>query len=139
VTDTVSQKRISELDTRVQAATVDFINEVEETAGVTLRVVQGYRTFEEQDALYAQGRTQPGPIVTNARGGQSYHNYGLAIDVAGLNANGSINWKINYVQISKIAKYYGFEWGGNFSRPDRPHFQMTFGLTVEQLEAGKIP
>jgi peptidoglycan LD-endopeptidase CwlK len=52
-----------------------------ETEGIEIRVVQGLRTVAEQDALYAQGRTTPGKIVTNCKGGFSYHNYGLAVDV----------------------------------------------------------
>ena len=46
--------------------------------GLRIRIVQAYRTFAEQNELYAQGRTKPGPIVTNAKGGLSNHNYGLA-------------------------------------------------------------
>ena len=49
--------------------------------GVIVEIVQGLRTFAEQDALYAQGRTGPGAIVTQARGGESNHNYGLAADL----------------------------------------------------------
>ena len=50
---------------------------------------QGFRTFALQDALYAQGRTTPGAIVTNAKGGQSPHNYGLAVDVTLLTPRGA--------------------------------------------------
>nr|MBA3805723.1 M15 family metallopeptidase [Acidobacteriota bacterium] len=61
-------------------------------AGVQVEVVQGLRTFAEQDALFAQGRTKPGKVVTNARGGQSNHNYGLAVDVVPFN-NSKPNWE----------------------------------------------
>ena len=50
-----------------------------------------------------------GAIVTNARGGDSYHNYGLALDVAGLDASGSIDWNIDYGAVSTIGKSAGFE------------------------------
>src|SRR5579872_98872 len=49
--------------------------------GIVLRVVQGLRTWAEQDSLYAQGRTAPGQKVTNCPGGRSYHNFGLAVDL----------------------------------------------------------
>jgi peptidoglycan L-alanyl-D-glutamate endopeptidase CwlK len=49
-------------------------------AGITIKVISGLRTHEEQNDLYAQGRTKRGPIVTNARGGYSNHNFGIAFD-----------------------------------------------------------
>lgn len=67
-------------------------NEVESKHGIKLRVAQATRTIAQQNALYAQGRTAPGRIVTNAKGGESYHNYGLAIDVIEIK-NGKTNWK----------------------------------------------
>jgi peptidoglycan L-alanyl-D-glutamate endopeptidase CwlK len=140
VTDKVTQQRISQLHPKAQEPATRFISEVKKQKGVTLRVVQGLRTFAEQDALYAQGRTKPGDIVTNARGGESFHNFGLAIDVAGLNSDGSINWNIDYKSISEIGKANGFQWGGDFkSFKDRPHFEMPFGLTLEQLRSGETP
>ena len=63
--------------------------------GINVIITQGLRTVEEQNELYAQGRTKPGKIVTNAKGGYSYHNYGLAFDFAVLNADGSVNWNVN--------------------------------------------
>lgn len=91
------------------------------------------RTFAEQDALYAQGRTAPGKIVTNAKGGQSYHNYGLAIDVVEIKSGQAI-WNTNWSEISKIGIRNGFEWGGNFKGfIDKPHFQMTLGYSIPEL------
>ena len=75
----VTNRRIRELHPRLGIAARQFINTVEGELGIQLRITQGYRSIAEQDALYAQGRTAPGEIVTNARGGQSYHNYGLAL------------------------------------------------------------
>src|SRR6266568_3689055 len=49
--------------------------------GITIKVISGTRTYPEQDALYEQGRSKPGKIVTNARGGHSNHNFGIAFDV----------------------------------------------------------
>jgi peptidoglycan L-alanyl-D-glutamate endopeptidase CwlK len=100
------------------------------------------RTIAEQDALYAQGRITPGKIVTNAKGGQSYHNYGLAFDAAPLNADLSIDWSggTNYQIMGKIGQSVGLEWGGTWSKfPDKPHFQYTFGLSINDLISGKRP
>ena len=100
------------------------------------------RTIAEQDALYAQGRTTPGKIVTNAKGGESYHNYGLAFDAAPLNSDLSINWTDNqlYQAMGEIGQSVGLEWGGSWVKfPDKPHFQFTFGLSIQDLLEGKRP
>jgi len=93
--------------------------------GHTLRVTQGLRTFAEQDALWAQGRTVPGKRVTNARGGQSYHNYGLAFDVAVL-VDGKVTWDIDrYAALTPYAQRVGLEHGYTWSTfRDPPHFQL---------------
>lgn len=109
------------------------------------------RTFEEQNTLYAQGRTKPGKIVTNARGGESMHNYGLAIDIVLLvdkDKNGtfeSASWETNvdfdgdgiadWMEVVKIFKMYGWEWGGDWKFVDMPHFQKSFGKSIKQLQA----
>jgi hypothetical protein len=131
--DKVTDKRISELDSRIQGLVTKFINESEKQ-GVKLRVTQGLRTIAEQNALYAQGRTTSGKKVTNAKGGQSYHNYGLAFDVV-IMRDGKAVWEVLPNNIAKIATNLGFEWGGNWnSFKDYPHFQMTFGQSISQLQ-----
>ncbi|WP_340034046.1 M15 family metallopeptidase [Paenibacillus sp. FSL H3-0302] len=119
--------------------------------GVPIVITQGLRTIAEQDALYAQGRTKPGSIVTNAKGGYSYHNFGLAVDFALLLPNGSsVSWDMNrdyngnnikdWIEVVEEAKKLGFEWGGDWTTfKDYPHFQMVFGLTLTQLRAGSKP
>ena len=110
--------------------------------GINVIITQGFRTIEEQNALYAQGRTKPGKIVTNARGGYSYHNFGLAFDFAVLNADGSVNWNVDekWKRVGAIGKSLGLEWGGDWKDfKDYPHFQMTFGLSLADLRAGKRP
>ncbi|MDE3837949.1 peptidase M15 [Bacillus methanolicus] len=110
--------------------------------GINVIITQGLRTIEEQNALYAQGRTKPGKIVTNARGGYSYHNFGLAFDFAVLNADGSVNWNVDvkWKRVGQIGKSLGLEWGGDWKDfKDYPHFQMTFGLSLADLRAGKRP
>lgn len=105
--------------------------------GINVTVVSGLRTFAEQNALYAQGRTKPGGIVTNARGGQSLHNYGLAVDVVPLDAKGNPNWNASaatWAKIGAAGKKQGMEWGGDWkSFVDKPHFQMTAGKSVSTL------
>lgn len=116
------------------------------------------RTFAEQDGLYAQGRSKPGKIVTNAKGGQSYHNYGLAIDIVLLvdkDHNGSFEtaaWDektdfdgdkvADWMEVVAIFKRHGWEWGGDWHFKDMPHFQKTFGKSIYDLKAlhtaGKI-
>ena len=111
--------------------------------GLRLRVVQGYRTFAEQDALYAQGRTKPGPIVTKAKGGLSNHNYGLSFDFCLLKTDGSITWSLSedlnhdgnkdWMQVVEIFKANGFEWGGDWKFTDNPHIEKTFGIGIRKL------
>ncbi|MWN91399.1 hypothetical protein GQ597_11910 [Gilliamella sp. Pra-s65] len=79
--DSVTNSRITLLHPRIRQNAVDFINDVEEQFGIQLKVTTGLRTIDEQNRLYEQGRTTSGNIVTWVRGGYSYHNYGLAIDV----------------------------------------------------------
>lgn len=97
------------------------------------------RTVAEQNELYAKGRTTKGPKVTNARGGYSYHNYGLAFDAAPL-VNGDIDWNNSklFNEMGSIGKSVGLEWGGDWkSFKDTPHFQWSGGLSIQQLLAGK--
>ena len=102
------------------------------------------RTFKEQDELYQIGRTKPGKIVTNAKGGQSYHNYGLAFDLVLIIDGKEASWdmitdfdgdrKSDWMECVEIAKSYGFEWGGDWAKfKDNPHFQKTFGYSIPQL------
>ncbi len=131
--DNISISRLELLHPQVRYAFKTFIEECEKTFNITLRIVQGLRTIEEQNELYAQGRTKPGNIVTNAKGGSSFHNYGLAIDVVEI-VNSKADWKCNYERLVPINKKYGLDWGGDFkSIVDKPHFQKDCGFTIKQL------
>lgn len=111
-----------------------FINDAEAALDITIRVVQGLRTFAQQQALYDQGRTTPGNIVTKAKAGQSYHNYGLAIDCVPFNPDGlTLNWEYNFNILTQYAIKYGITWGGLFPSPDRDHWENKFGHTWEDL------
>ncbi|QIZ69123.1 M15 family metallopeptidase [Geobacillus subterraneus] len=113
--------------------------------GIYIIITQGLRTIEEQNRLYAQGRTKPGRIVTNARGGYSYHNFGLAFDFCVCNVvNGKlvVSWNLDrrWFRVGQLGRTLGLEWGGDWkSFKDYPHFQYTFGLSLAQLRAGKQP
>ena len=95
-----------------------------------LCVVSGLRTAAEQNALYAQGRTAPGHIVTNARAGLSMHNYGLAVDVVPYltGQDGAVNWSIHTPQYQAMVAALtaqGLIWGGSWKTlADYDHFQM---------------
>jgi len=135
--DKLSEDRLQKLHPKVRDTFRAFIEECENTLGITLRITQGLRTIAEQDALYAKGRTEPGAKVTNAKGGTSFHNYGLAIDLAVLVNNGhDIDWKYDMVHLKPIAVKHGIEWGGDWiSLKDFPHFQIAFGYPIKHLLA----
>lgn len=105
--------------------------------GYPLGISSTYRDNEAQDALYAQGRTTSGSIVTNAKGGQSIHNYKLAFDVF-KNISGEAYSDATFFETAgKIWTEMGGEWGGSWtSFPDKPHMQFTGGLTLSQLQNG---
>nr|WP_080846164.1 M15 family metallopeptidase [Cytobacillus gottheilii] len=118
--------------------------------GIQIVITADFRSFEEQNQLYEQGRSTEGNIVTNARGGESYHNYGLAIDFALMTIDGQVVWDMEYDgngngvpdwdEVVSIAKDLGFAWGGDWRNfKDYPHFQMTFGLSISELQRGKRP
>lgn len=107
-------------------------------AGVVCRFTHTLRTNAEQDALYAQGRTKPGPVVTYAKAGESYHNYGLAIDFV-LIVNGKVSWTVdkNWMAVIAIFESYGWKSGHYWEKKDSPHVEKTFGKKVAQLAAAK--
>lgn len=118
--------------------------------GIFVVITEGFRSVGEQNRLYEQGRTTPGNIVTNAKGGESYHNYGLAIDFALKTPAGNVIWdrqydgnknsKADWTEVVEIAKSLGFQWGGDWVKfKDYPHLQMDFGLTIADLQNGKRP
>ena len=106
--------------------------------GIDARVGSTFRSYEAQDALYAQGRDgNPGSIVTRAQGGQSMHNFGLAYDLNIYDENGDYltsgdDWR--YSRAGEIGQSMGLEWGGAWtSFKDVPHFELDGGFPVEVL------
>ncbi|MDQ3014174.1 MAG: M15 family metallopeptidase [Acidobacteriota bacterium] len=106
--------------------------------GIDARLISGTRSFAEQDVLFRQGRFgNPGPIVTNARGGQSNHNFGIAWDIGIFRNDGAyLGDSPLYKKAARIAldlHLAGLEWGGNWTRPDQPHYQLATGLPIGQV------
>lgn len=118
--------------------------------GIVIVLTDGFRSAEDQDRLYEKGRSSEGNIVTNAKGGESYHNFGLAVDFAIQVPSGNIIWDMQYdgngngvadwMEVVEMAKVLGFEWGGDWvGFKDYPHLEMNFGLTIAQLQNGEQP
>lgn len=107
-------------------------------SNVQIIVIQGLRSFAESDALYQRGRTKPGPIVTNAAAGQSYHNYGLAFDFSMI-TNGKADYVVgpNWRKVVSIMEAHGMYWGGHFPNGfhDDPHFENRYGHNWRDLLA----
>lgn len=106
-----------------------------EERGLSFGLFEGFRSWERQAELYAQGRTKPGDRVTNARPGESYHQYGCAVDLV-LQRNKKWTWegkRSDWEEMQRIAVAHGLEvlaW-------EMPHVQMRFSL--EELQNGNLP
>ncbi len=137
--DTLSLDRLNKLHPKVRNTFRYFIEDAERELEITLRITQGLRTNAEQQALYDIGRTPESKakkekIVTRAKPGQSYHNYGLAVDLVRMDGN-KPDWKFKMEQLAPIAARYGIVWGGTFKNGvDYPHFELTLGYNWRQLE-----
>ncbi len=105
--------------------------------GVTAKVISGTRTYAEQQELYDKGRKTPGPKVTNARPGFSWHNFGLAVDLGLFSGVAYIPESPLYDRIGAVAEALGLEWGGSWTGPlaDKPHVQVRTGLTLAEMRA----
>ncbi len=123
----MSSRSIDDLDPRFRPKAEAFLQACRE-AKLEVLVYMTFRSNEEQDALYAQGRTKPGKTVTDARGGQSAHNYGLAFDVVPM-VGGKPLWNepitgAHWQMLGDCARQAGCEWGGDWTkRVDGPHVQ----------------
>jgi peptidoglycan L-alanyl-D-glutamate endopeptidase CwlK len=118
---------------------LEVVNEMTKR-GYNVTIYQSFRSKAEQDAIYAQGRTKPGAIVTNAKGGESLHNYGVAVDIVFV-VNGKPSWsdKHAWAELGSVGKSVGFEWGGDWKGfVDRPHFQLTLGHSLSDFQKGRV-
>lgn len=138
----IASRKIDDLAPQVKALATALVGECAES-GIDLLVTSTFRDDESQNALYAQGRTAPGRIVTNARAGQSFHNFRVAFDVVPLRAGKPV-WGTNgddlalWQRVGAIGESLGLEWAGRWERfREFPHFQYTAGLTLADFRAGK--
>lgn len=137
----ISSRLLDDLDSETCVAASVALEDCK-VAGLDVLVTSTYRDFEEQNALYASGRTVDGPWKTNARGGQSWHNWRCALDIVP-KRDGVLVWDRTrpenlalWKQIAEIFKSYGFEWGGDWPKsPDFPHFQRPDGRTLAMMLA----
>jgi peptidoglycan L-alanyl-D-glutamate endopeptidase CwlK len=128
-------ERLDQLQRSVREAGLSAFQEAEEK-GLGVMIASGLRTYAEQNELYAQGRTKPGKVVTNAKAGESYHNFGMAFDFCVVQRGQAVwdqthpHWK----QFVRIAKSHGFDWGGDWTNPDYPHLQIKNALSLSSLK-----
>ena len=104
------------------------VTQLENLLGKSLEVVQGLRSWAQQAAIWAQGRTMPGAIVTRCPPGHSWHQFGLAVDICPDELLGSPDWNPehpDWQQIETLAESIGLVSGGGFSSHDHPHLQLT--------------
>lgn len=141
--DVISQDRL-QLVHPILASTVAKMDSALVAQGIRLRVVQGLRTMAEQQALWEQGRTAPGSIVTHARPGDSWHNYGTAVDlIPGLRNTPAWepNWDENHPDFQAMIRMgisLGLVSGSTWvSIKDYPHFQLA-GLPVTPTQAQRV-
>ena len=133
-----SIERLNKLHELIRQSALDAYDEAckKTPVGVHPFITETIRSFKRSDELYAQGRTKPGQKVTNAKGGDSFHNYGLAFDFVIL-VDGVMSWKVdkNWMIVGECFKKRGWKWGGDFkSITDYPHFEKTLGKTLAEVK-----
>lgn len=138
----IDSRRIEDLHPELQVRANKLIA-LCAASGIKITVTATLRDIEFQNSLYAKGRTTPGPKVTNAKGGDSFHNYGYAFDVVPV-VDGNAVWGTSgkdgelWRRVGELGKACGLEWGGDWvSFKDLPHFQYTNGLTIAQVRNGR--
>ena len=134
----INSRDLNELLPQVKTKVEHFIQLCKDN-NIDLLVTSTYRDLESQAALYSQGRTSPGKIVTNAGPGDSYHNWRCAIDVVPL-VNGKADWDGSHpvwAEIGRLGKEAGLEWAGEWVHfKELAHFQYSGGLTIAKLKEG---
>lgn len=144
--DKVTLDRIEKLHPLVREEARQIIRECDEALSgrAKVRITQGLRSFEEQEKLYAIGRITSGKKVTNAKAGQSIHNYGLAVDICLMIDGKIVSWDTakdwdndgvaDWYECVKIFAKHGWDWGGNWKTfKDLPHFEKKNILTKKGL------
>ena len=136
----INSRNLDDLLPNVKTRVESFIKACQ-IAGIDILVTSTFRDNASQDALYAQGRTTAGKIVTNARGGDSFHNHRCAVDIVPL-VNGKPDWDGSHpvwALVGAIGQECGLEWAGSWKTfKELAHFQYTNGLTIAELKEGKV-
>lgn len=134
----MASRKLEDLNRPTQLRAEAFLKACE-AAGLDILIYCTYRPGTEQDELYARGRSKPGKIVTNARAGDSWHNWQSAFDFVPL-VNGKAQWSDAglYAKAGAIAESVGLEWAGRWSGKlkETAHCQYRGGLTLAQVKAG---
>ena len=134
----INSRDIKELHPKVADLCQLFLDKCKEQ-GIDVIITSTYRDKESQQALYDQGRTKPGNIVTKAKPGQSFHNWRVAFDFVPV-VNGKAQWNdiSLFKKCGEIAKSIGLEWAGDWkSFKEYAHCQYTSGLTLKDFQEGK--
>jgi peptidoglycan L-alanyl-D-glutamate endopeptidase CwlK len=134
----INSRNLSDLHPNVKTLCEQFIASCAKQ-NIDVLITSTYRDAESQNALYAQGRTLPGKKVTNAKGGQSFHNWRVAFDFVPI-VNGKAMWADTalFTKCGEIAESVGLEWAGRWKTfKELAHCQQTFGLTLADFQAGK--
>lgn len=136
--DDRSERNLATLHPSIQQRVATFIQAAKSLAtqrGLDVRIISGLRTYQEQDALYAQGRTTPGRIITNARAGYSNHNFGLAFDIGIFSGKAYLEDHALYTELGPLGESLGLEWGGRWKKiVDEPHYQFRPAWAVGMSE-----
>jgi peptidoglycan L-alanyl-D-glutamate endopeptidase CwlK len=139
--DPRSEKNIAGLHIKAQALARRFLRASSSSPelkahGVTVRIISGTRTYQEQADLFAQGRSKPGRVVTKARPGRSNHNFGIAWDIGLFKGTDYLDESALYDSVGMIGKDLGLEWGGDWpSFIDKPHFQLKTATSLLEIRA----
>lgn len=134
----INSRSLSDLNPKVAALCSEFINKCK-TQNIDIIITSTYRDTESQNALYAQGRTAPGKKVTNAKAGQSFHNWRVAFDFVPV-VNGKAVWNdvALFTKCGEIAESVGLEWAGRWVKfKELAHCQYTGGLSLLDFQSGK--
>lgn len=135
----MTSRSLDDLHPIVRNKATQFLSKCAE-AGLDILIYCTYRSGVEQDELYQQGRTKPGKIVTNARAGESWHNWHCAFDFVPL-VGGKPAWSDSklYLKAGIIAESVGLEWSGRWAGKlkETAHCQYRGGMTLEDMRNGK--
>jgi peptidoglycan L-alanyl-D-glutamate endopeptidase CwlK len=135
----ISSRSLDDLNPKVKKLAEQFVKACHD-ADIDILIYSTYRDAESQNELYAQGRTKPGRIVTNAKAGFSYHNWRCAFDFVPI-VNGKARWDDSaaYSLCGNIGEDLGFEWAGRWSGKlkEVAHMQFTGGLSIFDFQKGK--